>query len=199
MQKKLNTYCLHGLNDKIINYILEFPENSLVFFDDGLASLYNYRDFFKEYTKVKFIIAINPWVVENATEFYKNGKINFDYIECFNAHKKIITRLEFNHYLPIELIQELNSKYNCEIADHSYDHFLIRKKIRNLREKVNYYKELVSKSKKFYEKNKINPTKYVRPYNRENSVYEVLVKKNLGIKDIYGAERISGPWNKKEE
>jgi hypothetical protein len=194
---KKNSYCMHGLNKDIIEkYILTFPENSLVFFDDGLASLYKYKDFLKEYKKVHFIIAINPYVVLNAD---KEKEINIEYIECAKAHDLIKRKRDFSHYLNSEMIKGL-SEY-CEIADHSWDHFLFDKNIYKVKLKLSEYNEKIKKSLKFYEEIKITPKKYVRPYNRENPIYEMFIIKKFKInkENIYGGERISGAWNSYEK
>ena len=196
MQKQ--TYCFHGLNNDILNNILNLPENSIVFFDDGLSSLYNYETFLNEYQsvfKIKFIIAINPWIVKQADKCFDLGKIKLDYERCDVAHD-FAKKYKFYYYLTSDMIKDLHFNCNIEIADHSSDHFLFEKRLKNLKEKVKYYKEIIQKSKEFYKELNIYPTKYVRPYNKENLIYETLVKKILNIKEIYGAERIDGEWNK---
>ena len=194
--KASKTYCFHGLNDDILNkYLLILPENSIVFFDDGLSSLYNYKEFFKDYKKLKFVVAINPWVVMQADKCAKQGKIRLEYARCDEAHNTIITKHKFYYYLTSEMIKDLHFNYDIEIADHSWDHFLFDKKSKKLKEKVNYYREIIQKSKDFYKKINIIPAKYVRPYNKLNILYETLVKKILNINDFYGAERINGEWN----
>ena len=191
----MKTYCLHGLNKRIVDYILEFPKDSLVFFDDGLASLYQFKNFLLNYKEVKFIIGINPWVVLQADDCSTKREIDTEYIFCTEAHNNIKNNKFFN-YLNSKMIKELWNKGNgCEIADHSWNHFIFEKRTKGLREKSNYYKELVQKSKAFYDQLNIYPTKYIRPYNKENLVYETYVKKILNVKNIYGEERISGLWN----
>ena len=198
MQDKRPSYCLHGLNEKIIDMIKEFPMNSLVFFDDGLASLYKYKDFLKEYsdkTKVQFITAVNPWVVLQADKCSEREKIKLDYVKCDVAHNTIAINQKFYYYLTSKMIKDLFFNYGVEIADHSWNHFLFEKRTKGLKAKTVYYKEIINKCKSFYDGINIYPTKYVRPYNRENILYEVLVSKILNIKNIYGGERINGEWN----
>ncbi len=190
-RKQLKTYCLHGLNERVVDYILGFPKDSLVFFDDGLASLYTFKSFLMNYKDVKFIIGVNPWIALKAGE---EKNIDIDYIKCAEAHNLVKTKQDFSHYLNSKMIKEL-SLGGCEIADHSWDHFIFEKRTKGLKAKTEYYKDIINKSKDFYNVLDIHPTKYIRPYNRENQVYEILVKKILDIKDIYGAERINGPWN----
>jgi len=195
------TYCMHGLSEKNIEYIKEFPENSLVFFDDGLASLYKYKEFLKNYKKVNFIIAINPYIVLNAP---KNPDINE--ITCVEAHNQIKIFKNFNHYLNLDMIREL-SKY-CEIADHTWDHFL-KPLPKNLKKQLGLIQGLIINDLNFYKENlpeifkkfQEEGMKIVWPYNHEIDLYRAyfnkIAKKDYGITKInyYGKERLSGLWN----
>ena len=59
MKKKI-VYMLHGLNDDIINYFRNLNlKYTYLTFDDGLASLYKYKNFLKEMSgKNKIILFI---------------------------------------------------------------------------------------------------------------------------------------------
>ncbi len=189
----------HGLNDKIIKYFLSF-KNTVITFDDGLASLYKYKKELYYLSKKNIIILfINPFMVREADFF----DINIEFIECFKAHEKALKK-DFSHFLNTEMLRELS--VFCEIGLHGWDHFLWPRKCLPPRIKclLQWYKEdiknswnwLISNFPEFKIKKNI---RFAWPYNQKIDLYkkyqDYFYKKfNKNIK-YYGAERLSGWWN----
>jgi len=189
----------HGLNDQIITHFLTFS-NEIITFDDGLASLYKYKEELYQLSKKNTIILfINPFIVKEA-DFLD---INIEFIECFKAHE-LALKNDFSHFLNTKMIKKL-SKF-CKIGLHGWDHFLWPKKCSPSRIKclIEWYKDDVKKSWKWFESNfpefKIKKTiRFAWPYNQEIELYKIYQdhfykKLNKNIK-YYGAERLSGWWN----
>jgi hypothetical protein len=202
MKKKI-VYILHGLNNNIIDYFynLNLKKTKLTF-DDGLASIYKYKNFLKDMSKKnKIILFINPYFVTKADYF----DINIEFIECFHAHKKAM-KGNFENYLNTEMILELSQF--CEIGLHGWDHFIkpisFKKNESRLKTLVDHYKKDIEKSwqwlsktiPEYLIKKKI---KFAWPYNKKIEIYEILQNKFYRkldkIIEYYSSERISGWWN----
>ena len=214
------TIMLHGLNDDIISYFKNKDFKDYYFtFDDGLASLYKYKDFLKDIAENnKVIISVNPFIVNEACE----SEVNTDFIECFRAHDKIKYKSDFSHFLNLEMLKEIiYSHNNIKIGLHDCDHFLgitykpeysfinsgitrlhstpekLSLKMKEYQNRIMYQISWLYKNFPEEKENKI--IYFTWPYNDERQFYKIawrMFEKKENKKIIYfGKGRITGFWN----
>jgi len=188
----MKSFLLHGLNQDMLEYLKEI-HNSLLTFDDGLASVYKYRNDLKKITSennLKVILFINPGILLQAPE---NNIL--DFIRCSVAHEKIRenSREGFLYFMNLNQLKEMIS-LGYEVGFHSYDHFLFTKKPKRLKDQIKIFSEDINKQIKFAEENNIDFKYFAWPYNEEIPIYKTLLIKEFGDIKFYGKERLSLPF-----
>lgn len=112
----LTTYMIHHVCDTIYKY--NFLDSDILTFDDGLYSIYYFKNELKKITNEK-IIFITPKLVN-----FKNSSNR----NLLNSSKNMELHFKKNDnsgFLSIHEIEELLNKYNFKIGAHGYTHDII--------------------------------------------------------------------------
>lgn len=169
---KQNVIMIHEMSENMV-----IPENSLLTFDDGLYSQYQYG----RYLPNKKIFFISSGIVCNQQQ-------SLEYIKCKAAHIKAFGG-NFENYMTVSQIRELSK--TSEIGGHSHSHLNLNQ-FRSLLDKVNHIKKDTEAMLEWFDINlKMRPTSFCFPYNDNmQGMYKAVLVK-YGFTSFYGDERIT--------
>lgn len=161
---------------------LDLPlEEYVLTFDDGLYTQYKYWDYLKQLKTEKiFFISSGIVCIENQTT---------EFVGCVTAHKKA-QEGNYENYMTVEQIQELQSDPLTVIGGHSHSHVRLNT-FSSLFERVGYIVQDTEQMIKWFEQTLAQfPSHFCFPYNEDmDGLYSALLKKQ-GITHLYGSERI---------
>jgi len=145
----------------------------IITFDDGLYSQYmNLEHFLKLPQPKYFFISTNIVCSANQSN---------EVIYCGDAHKKAFNG-NFENYMTWEQIKEIYNTHNCFIGGHSHNHT----KINSLKENIRDTDTMINE----FKKHNIIINSYCYPYNYENSLRTMSVKKHK-INNFFGKNRVA--------
>lgn len=172
------TLMIHEVQD----FYLDLPlEDYILTFDDGLYSQFQYWNHFKK-LKTEKIFFISSGIICNENQ-------SQDFISCVAAHKKA-QQGNFENYMTVEQIKELQSDTNTIVGGHSHNHIRLNS-FSKLFERVEYIKQDTEQMIQWFDKNLEQfPSHFCFPYNEDlDGIYSGLLKKR-GITHLYSNERI---------
>ena len=169
---------IHEVNDKVLKAVETLDRDSIITFDDGLYTQFQYREHFVFFKRVIFFV--NPSIICESVENQSD-----EYIQCHNAHKKAFKGC-FENYMTLEQIQRISkeSMYNFEIGSHSYNH-------KYFKDSKSLIKD-IQDSLDFFENRNIPIKSFCFPYNQDskNPHFIHAVKLKFKDLDIFGSNRI---------
>jgi peptidoglycan/xylan/chitin deacetylase (PgdA/CDA1 family) len=169
---------IHEIKPEIFNLNLE---DYILTFDDGLYSQFYYRKEFQAIPTQK-IYFISSGIVSN-------GQQSKQFPSCVDAHEKAFNG-NYEDYMTIDQILELNSDPSSYIGAHSHTHTDIRNY--SLIDTVDHIKKDTEIMLNWFAVNlEMQPTRFCYPYNYDaNGIYKEILKR-YGFSKFYGSERIS--------
>jgi len=190
----MNRYCLHGVNPDILKTMLRFKKSSVIYFDDGLASVYKYRKELlktQEFKKFTFNVPIIPYFIEHANFTI----IDQEYCTCLEANKNALNN-NFKNYMSQEMIDELFC-LGFDISLHSYDHFMFGISLEN---QLKWLMDYVEENEELFPNKDKNGIEFIWPYNKKNDDFlkeynNFQYKSDLPLRFLRHDIRIDGEWN----
>lgn len=169
---------IHEVNNKVLETVETLGRDSIITFDDGLYTQFQYREHFVFFKRVIFFV--NPSIICESVVNQSD-----EYIQCHNAHKKAFKGC-FENYMTLEQIQRISkeSMYNFEIGSHSYNH-------KYFKDSKSLIKD-IQDSLDFFESHNIPIKSFCFPYNQDskNPHFIHAVKLKFKDLDIFGSNRI---------
>ena len=161
---------------EVSDFMFSLPlENYTLTFDDGLYTQYLHFDKIKKLNTDKIFFISTGIVADDDT------KQSEEFIECAEAHGKLLQTGDLKHYMNWKQIHEIAGDPQCEIGGHSHMH--VKQSIFNM---VNDTNLMMDEFKKQFN---TPPTKFCFPYNKSTPVYRALLS-HYGFTDFYGSERV---------
>lgn len=163
---------IHEITENILNINLDkLKEFDILVFDDGLYSQFkNYKHFLKLNKPLYF--AITTSIICNE-DIIQNENVE----PCHIAHEKAF-KGNFEDYMKLSQIKEIYNNKNCFITGHNHYH-KVYKDIKGAKNDFIMMNE-------FFKNNNIKIDSYCFPYNNENSMTSIFLKK---YNKVFGKNR----------
>jgi hypothetical protein len=191
----MSIICIHSLDEKNIYKISKLnKENDILTFDDGLYSIYLYKNLLK-YFKEK-ILFISPSLIYNGKEkqtqnscfesmynhFYNNDNSSYMTIDQLKEMEDLGFKIEAHSYYHLSL------KYNLFLSDSLHKKIMNNYKLHSYLciKNDKYKKEDTEKMLEWFDKNmKIIPKKYCFPFNQYTKELIIFLEK-YNFNEFYG-------------
>ena len=177
---------IHEVNESLFSLPLE---DYILTFDDGLYSQYFFWPEIQKINTQKIFFISSGCVSE--------GQQSKKFLTCEDAHKKAFAG-NFEDYMSVEQIKELDSDPQTSIGCHGHYHYSLSE-MSGLKDKISYIQNDILLMKEWFNKNLgYTPTKFCYPHNDDlKGIYKNLLMKS-GFNEFYGKERIDITLLKKQ-
>lgn len=173
---------IHEVNIDTIKKIVDLDlENTILTFDDGLQSQYQFIDDLLALDVPKYFFISTDIVLDK----FENQ--SSEYITCTEAHKKAFNGNKEN-YMTWSQIKTISKLPRCKIGGHSHKHKLYP--VSPLKDLYKNLSEDTQQMLKTFKKHNIKIDSFCFPYNEDyDDIYRIILAKE-GINHFFGRDRI---------